>query len=207
MTNKILIIDDNKDILFAMAAICDYENWISYIAANVTEGLKILIDKKPDIILIDYHMPLINGIEGVKKIRKIDKCIPIIVLTIEEDQRVADRFIAAGASDFALKPIKAPDIISRINVHLRFMESIGSANRNFDNYTKGVSIETLDLIKKYMNENEDYNSINDIAENTDLANQTVHRYMQYMECEDLVDVEFKYGKVGRPQKWYRLRLI
>jgi two-component system response regulator DctR len=46
--------------------------------------------------------------------------LPILVLTVDERQELADQFLTAGATDFALKPIKAPDLISRINVHLRY---------------------------------------------------------------------------------------
>ena len=205
MSKKILIIDDDKQILYAMSAICQYQNWIPITACNVEEGIKKYKDKKPDIILIDYHLPVISGIEGVKKLRKIDKDIPIIVLTVEEDQKVADKFIKVGASDFALKPIKAPDIISRINVHIRLKKSIEDSIRGFDDYTKGISQETLEIIQRYMDEEDNYYSINNIAKATGLAYQTVHRYLQHMENEEIVEVSYKYGKVGRPQKRYKLR--
>ncbi len=205
MSKKILIIDDDKQILYAMSAICQYQNWIPITACNVKEGIKKYKDKKPDIILIDYHLPVISGIEGVKKLRKIDKDIPIIVLTVEEDQKVADKFIKVGASDFALKPIKAPDIISRINVHIRLKKSIEDSIRGFDDYTKGISQETLEIIQRYMDEEDNYYSINNIAKATGLAYQTVHRYLQHMENEEIVEVSYKYGKVGRPQKRYKLR--
>lgn len=204
MTKKILIIDDNEDILFAMSAICDYEDWISYTAVNVIEGIKILKAEKPDVVLIDYHMPMINGIEGVKKIRKIDDSIPIIVLTIEEDQDVADEFMSAGASDFALKPIKAPDIISRINVHLRLKKSIETVKKVTTDYSKGISDDTLDKITRYMGKEDKYLPINTIAKNTGLAYQTVHRYLQYMISEDQVELLYEYGDIGRPQHKYKL---
>ena len=55
-------------------------------------------------------------------LRALSHTVPIIVFTIDESQEVADQFLQAGASDFALKPIKAPDIISRIKLHLRLLE-------------------------------------------------------------------------------------
>lgn len=205
MSKKILIIDDDKQILFAMSAICQYQNWIPIIASNVVEGIEKYKSKNPDIISIDYHLPVINGIEGVKKLRKLDKDIPIIVLTVEEDQEVADGFIKVGASDFALKPIKAPDIISRINVHLRLKKSMEDSIKNIDDYTKGISQETLEIIQSCINKRDNYYSINNIAKATGLAYQTVHRYLQYMESEGIVEVSYKYGKVGRPQKRYKIR--
>ena len=51
-------------------------------------------------------MPGINGVEGVQMLRALSHTVPIIVFTIDESQEVADQFLQAGASDFALKPIK-----------------------------------------------------------------------------------------------------
>lgn len=205
MNEKILVIDDDKEILFAISAICEYQNWIPITAGNVIEGIEKYKSKKPDIVLMDYHLPVISGIEGVKRLRKMDKTIPIIVLTIEEDQKVADRFMEVGASDFALKPIKAPDIISRINVHIRLKNTIENSNKEVDDYTKGISNETLEIIEKLMEEKDMYYSIDKISGEIDLAYQTVHRYLQHMENREMVEISYKYGKVGRPQKLYKLK--
>lgn len=204
MSTKILIIDDDKEILYAMTAICKYRKWIPITALSVLDGIEKFKLHKPNLVLIDFHLPIVNGIEGVKRLRRLDKKIPIIVLTVEEDQKVADKFMLFGASDFALKPIKAPDIISRINVHLKMKESILAFSSYEDEYCKGISTETLDIIEKHMDRKETFFSINEIAKNTGLAYQTVHRYLQHMEVENKVEVTYKYGKVGRPQKKYKL---
>ena len=147
MSKKILIIDDDSEILFSMAAICELAGWTPITSLNVRDGIIKFKEQKPDIILIDYHLPILNGIDGVKRLRSLDKEIPIIVLTVEEDQKIADKFLSVGANDFALKPIKAPDIISRIRVHLKLKESMESNQLKFeDNYIKGISNETLDIL-------------------------------------------------------------
>lgn len=205
MSKKILIIDDDREILFSMSAICKYKNWTPITVSSVIEGVEKYKSDKPDIIIIDYHLPIISGLEGVKKIRKLDKKIPVLVLTVEEDQNIADKFIEAGASDFALKPIKAPDIISRINLHIRLKKSIEFSTKKAEDYTKGISEETLEIVQSYMNNEDSYYSINNISKATGLSYQTVHRYLLFMETERLVEVSYKYGKVGRPQKRYILK--
>ena len=64
-------------------------------------------------------------------LRALSHTVPIIVFTIDESQEVADQFLQAGASDFALKPIKAPDIISRIKLHLRPFRTRASKTGTF----------------------------------------------------------------------------
>ncbi len=207
MNEKILIIDDDRSILFSMSAICEIAGWKPLTAISVKDGLKKFKIYNPDIILIDYHLPVINGIEGVKSLRVLDKDIPIIVLTVEENQEVADRFLKVGANDFALKPIKAPDIISRIKVHLKLSESIKqNIEKVVEDCTKGISNDTLELIEKFLANKVGFYSINEIAKETDLAYKTVHRYLLHLENDDKVEISYIYGKVGRPQKKYRLKM-
>lgn len=199
---KILIIDDNKEILFALSTICEYKEWIPITALAVEAGVTKFKEHNPDIVLIDYHMPIINGMVGVKLLRDISDTVPIIVLTVEEKQEIADAFMDAGASDFALKPIKAPDLISRINVHLRLKSNMASNKKAYKEYAKGISLGTLELIENYMSELNDYTSIAAISANTGLAYQTVHRYLQHLIDHDKVNLQHKYGKVGRPKQCY-----
>lgn len=197
----ILCIDDEEEICFALKALFRTQGWATVSACDVNSGLKLFGQVHPTMVLIDYHMPGINGVEGVRLLRRLSANVPIIVFTIDESQSVADEFLAAGASDFALKPIKAPDIISRVRLHLRLLEQ-----QNIDvPFTKGISQGTLELILNYLNQCEDPVTANDISKETGLAYQTVFRYLQHMTQQKLVDVDSVYGKVGRPKQVYRIR--
>mgnify|MGYP000009388543 CR=1 FL=1 len=137
----ILSIDDDPQICFALGELFKFQGWRAVSASDVASGLEAFRRYSPDIVLIDYHMPGVSGIEGVKLLRRQSSSVPIIVFTIDESQTVADTFLAAGASDFALKPIKAPDIVSRIRLHLRF----AGQNRPEPALSKGISGGTLDV--------------------------------------------------------------
>lgn len=212
---SILAIDDDKEILYSLQALFEYQGWNYITAVDIEQGLKAFWDNKPDIILIDYHLPKINGIEGVKMLRQFSPSVPIIVFTIDEAQEVADKFIEAGASDFALKPIKAPDLISRINLHIRLMKqenhvTYANSQKEIINKiaeertSKGIGTATLELMTKFMAENNDYMVVEEIAKGTGLAYQTTYRYLQYMAQEKDVDVKVSYGKIGRPKQTYKL---
>lgn len=203
--SKILIIDDDREILFAMSAICEYKNWKPITALSVKEGVKKFKTLDPDLILMDYHLPKVNGIQGVKRIREISQDVPIIVLTVEEDHKVADKFIEAGASDFALKPIKAPDIIARIKVHMKLKNTMEYLGKSRHDVEKGISKKTLKLIKDFLSsQGNRYSTINEISQSTGLAYQTVHRYIQYLREQNKLHIQQIYGKVGRPKLKYRL---
>lgn len=194
----ILSIDDDKQISFALGELLKLQGWRAYCANSVEKGVELFEKHRPDIVLIDYHMPHVNGVDGVKILRKKDATVPIIVFTIDESQAVADAFLEAGASDFALKPIKAPDLVSRIKLHLRLLE-----HRGQNMLEKGLSQNTLDLIVDYLGTVKDYTTANEIAEGTGLAYQTVYRYLQHLVRIRRVEQFNTYGKVGRPKQLFR----
>lgn len=205
---KILSIDDEAEIRYALGAIFDFEHWNVVMAADVEEGLALFRKHQPDIVLIDYHLPRINGIEGVRMLRRLSPTVPILVFTIDENQEVANRFLEAGATDFALKPIKAPDLISRIRLHIRLLESqqkVPSPESEQPVLAKGIRRTTLELIRDYLKQNPEFITADKIAEGTGLADQTTYRYLQYMASESIVEVNSTYGKVGRPKQGYRLK--
>lgn len=203
---KILIIDDNTDIRYTVSEICSFAGWEVETAVNGEDGLKKAIQYNPDIIIIDYHMPVMDGMQTVKKIRLLGQT-PIIVLTVDERQAVADEFLLSGATDFALKPIKAPDLIARVKVNLRVGELLKeSIKRNEEVFiTKGINPGTLKLIMDFMEQQATPLTIEEITVGIGLAYQTVHRYLLYLSSENKVESDSNYGKVGRPKNKYILR--
>ena len=195
----ILSIDDEENIRFALGELFRFQGWEACCAPTVEKGIEQFRLHRPDSVLIDYHMPGINGVEGVRLLRKLSRTVPIIVFTIDESQEVADQFLQAGASDFALKPIKAPDIISRIKLHLRLLEREQPAQP----LSKGLSEATLQLVLDSLKEGEDYMTVNEVAKSSGLAYQTVYRYLQYLIQNKKVEMVSIYGKVGRPRQLFR----
>ena len=119
---------------------------------------------------------------------------------------MADEFLDAGANDFAMKPIKAPDLISRIKVHARLIDKKGVIEENIYSslkLVKGIQLETFQLIVENMSKDA-YMSIQDIADLTGLAEQTTYRYLQFMKDECIVDTQSSYGRIGRPKQRFKL---
>lgn len=209
MKNKILIIDDSKDIIFAISEFFLMKDWEVYTALSVEEALKIVSTKELNIIIIDYHMPYINGVLGVKLIRQMNENVPIIALTIEGVENIAEEFFLAGADDFAIKPIKVLDLYSRVNVHLNkkkvknlSFETSTTKKEKYGDYKKGISVNTISLIENKMKQIDSYITIEEISEATGLASQTVNKYMNYLVEMKMVNLKIIYGKIGRPRNEY-----
>lgn len=200
---KILAIDDDEEILYALRAVFQYQGWTGITASDVPTGLKLFRTKKPDLVLIDYHLPQVSGIKGVEMIREIDPDVPIIVFTIDESQEVAEQFMKAGASDFALKPIKVPDIISRIRLHIRLLENQKKL-KDRSAPAKGIDTSTLSLVMASLERAQEPVTVETVAGETGLANQTVYRYLQNLIAQGKVEATQSYGKVGRPKQKYSL---
>jgi two-component system response regulator DctR len=151
-------------------------------------------------------MPGWDGLTTVRKIRQQDGAVSILVLTVDERQEIAEKFMVAGATDFAIKPIKSPDLISRIKVNLKInqiqREHIKDKQQVF--IDKGISSATLSIICDFLREQPEAFTIEEITNGVNLAYQTVHRYLQYLTEEGKVEVVPQYGKVGRPKNKYRL---
>ena len=203
---KILIMDDEQSIRYMLSEIFSFVGWESIVYSNGREGVNGFLSHGADMILVDYHMPEMDGIETVRLIREKDGEVPILVLTVDERQEIADRFLDAGASDFALKPVKAPDLIARIQLHQkliaakRAIQSVENQDKIF--VTKGISQTTLSYIEEYLIAAEEPSTVEEISQNLGLATPTVYRYMTYLVEKNKVQAIPSYQKMGRPKNRY-----
>ncbi len=123
---QILIVDDNKNNLFTLRTLINEHIEANIIEADSGQGaLDILLVKLVDLIILDVQMPDMDGFETAKLIRSFKKTrhIPIVFLTAAyKSAEFQQKGFAAGAADYLTKPIDAPQLISRINTYLRFIE-------------------------------------------------------------------------------------
>lgn len=206
---NILVIDDDASIQYMLSEICEFAGWNVNTANNGKEGLKVFAEKGADVVLVDYHMPEMDGIKTVGELRNLNADVPILVLTVDERQEIADRFLQAGATDFALKPVKAPDIISRIQLHARLAQLTRSASQQTSIeerdvfVTKGISKRTLYHISDFLQSNREPFSVDTISKEVGLAYPTVYRYIMHLLDEGKVETIVSYQKMGRPKNLYQ----
>ena len=114
---KILVIDDEKDILLLLKYNLEQEGYIVKTANSGFEALKIVDKFSPQLILLDIMMPKLDGIETCIKLRSVKSLSNayIIFLTAREEEYSEVAAFDAGADDYITKPIKPRALISRIN--------------------------------------------------------------------------------------------
>ncbi len=199
---RIGIVDDHDDIRFTLSQICLLQGWETVCAANYYEALSMMKTGPFDLFMVDYHLPEVDGVEIVREARRQYPKAIILVLTVEENEEVAKRFMAAGANDYALKPIKAVDLVTRINVHLKY-KYISGANADV---AKGISDSSLDMLLHIMSERNAFMAVEEIAQKTGMSNKSVYRYIQHLMKADKLELCSQLdGSIGRPKTFYRLK--
>ena len=117
MQHKILLVDDECDILQMIKDYLELENYLVYTAKNGTEAME-KISVCPDLILLDINMPDLDGMEVCRRIRTFVDC-PILFLTakVEEQDRVNG--LKCGGDDYIVKPFSLAELSARIKANLR----------------------------------------------------------------------------------------
>ncbi|MGB5157620.1 sigma-54-dependent transcriptional regulator [Desulfobacterium sp. N47] len=153
MFPSILIVDDNPSIIQSLKGLLTDEGFEVITASNGYEGLKLIDEESPDLVLLDIWMPGIDGIETLKQIKKDNPYIQVIIITGHGNIETAVNAIKLGAYDLIGKPLSIDKIIVTINNALNFRR-LEEENRYLrkktieKNSVTGNSASITDLKKK-----------------------------------------------------------
>lgn len=121
MAATILIVEDENDLAVMLRYNLEAEGFIVQSALSGDEAATLLRETTPDLILLDWMLPGLSGIELCRRWRAREETasIPIIMLTArgEEDERI--RGLATGADDYIVKPFSIPELLARVHALLR----------------------------------------------------------------------------------------
>ncbi len=141
----ILIIDDDAELRGALIEQFELEDGFQAEGVGVAqEGIDRAVAERPAIILLDVHLPDMDGIEACRKLREQGVRAPVILLTgaaREEADQVAG--LDAGANDYVLKPFKFSVLLARIRAHLRSHEASEDAVFKIGPYEFRPSVRLL----------------------------------------------------------------
>jgi signal transduction histidine kinase/ActR/RegA family two-component response regulator len=117
---RILIVEDTDSIIMLLSEYLRYRGYQILVARNGAEGVKLAREEKPDLILMDVMMPVMNGVEATEKIRAEKDLldIPIIALTALAMAGDRERCLKAGMNDYLSKPVQMKELENLILKHL-----------------------------------------------------------------------------------------
>jgi two-component system alkaline phosphatase synthesis response regulator PhoP len=156
--NKVLIVDDEQDILDMLQYIMEKEGYEVKIARSGPEALVIAQEFQPKLVLLDIMMPQMDGIETCRNMREIEelKDAVIVFLTARSEEYSEIAAFESGANDYIVKPIKPRALVSRIASYFR-KEVISKRNSAISindliidkqSYTVSVGEKKITLAKK-----------------------------------------------------------
>lgn len=119
MEEKILIIEDEEDLVKGLKLNLADEGYKVDWASNGEEGLRKAMEETPDLIILDIMLPKKNGLDVCRELRQKHVTIPIIMLTAKGEEIDKVVGLEIGADDYMTKPFSIRELLARIKAHLR----------------------------------------------------------------------------------------
>ena len=116
MAHKILIIEDDIDMLSFLGILLRESGYEVLPASSATHGLKLAETQKPDLVLLDIMMPDVDGWETCRRLRELGD-MPIVFVTALRDAKNREKGLILG-DDYIVKPFDPRELISRVRSHI-----------------------------------------------------------------------------------------
>ncbi len=136
---RILIIDDEKNIVEALRYNLDREGFETLFSYDGLEGLELARTQLPDLIISDWMLPGLTGLELCRRLstQEETKHIPIILLTVRSDETDKVLGLEMGAHDYVTKPFSTREMVARVKAALRRQETLSAARPQPEMFTLG----------------------------------------------------------------------
>jgi two-component system KDP operon response regulator KdpE len=115
---RVLVVDDERAIRRYLHAALNAQGYTVYDASNGLEALNAVITDKPDLVILDLGLPDLDGVEVTRRLREWTQ-IPIIILSVREQEEDKIAALDAGADDYLTKPFSSGELMARIRVAMR----------------------------------------------------------------------------------------
>ena len=153
---RTLIADDNKQITNILSSYAKNDGYVPIVAYDGKEALELFAKEKIDICLLDVMMPIIDGFELCRTIRK-ESNVPIIMVTAKGEDYERIMGLDIGADDYIVKPFSPAEVMARVRAVMRRIETpeqkrnvikYDNLTVDLDNYTVKIEDTSLTLTKK-----------------------------------------------------------
>lgn len=189
--------------------------------SNGKDALHYLKDHTADLAIMDVYMPVMDGVELLTEIRKLQNHMDVIMVTAATDASHVKQLLGLGVIDYLVKPfeyVRFNHALARFMEHQELLKQETFSQQQLDSLfeissgtssqqdvlRKGLQEKTLDIILSYMKEHPDDALTSEIvAEEVHLSRVTVRRYMNYLLDKKQIVSDIDYTTGGRPSIIYR----
>ncbi len=187
MTPKILVVEDEVKLARFIELELGYEGYDTSVAHDGLSGLTLARDLNPDLIILDWLMPGLTGLELCRRLRTTGNKVPVILLTAKDE--VSDRVagLDAGADDYVVKPFSIEELLARVRAHLR---------RTQDDETELLRFEDLTLNRQTREIFRDNRLIELTAKEFDLLEYLLSHPRQVLTRDRILEEVWGYDFMG-----------
>jgi response regulator of citrate/malate metabolism len=174
----------------------------------------------PDLVLLDVHLPDVNGLDLLKDLREAAPELDVLVISAAREADTVRRALRGGIVHYLMKPFSYDDLRERLEHYQHAYRSLATAeevaqqadiNRVFGVGSadrpppKGFSAETLRLVEQAVREADGDLSAAEAASLLGVSRVSARRYLEHLADTGKVEVRLRYGEVGRPERRYAWR--
>ncbi len=188
----VLIVDDDDEVRELLRVELELEGYTTITAGNGAEAISTIHRISPDVILMDVLMPKMNGIEATEIIKQdeVTKHIPILMITVVDNQEDIIKGLEAGATDYITKPFFLPELKARLNAIIRYKRLYDEIKSMQKQLLKNERINTIKELTSIIQESND-NRLTVILSKVDLIRRKKGKATE----EDLHSIEKAANKV------------
>lgn len=190
-------------------------------ARNGEQAIDFLRKNHVSLVILDVYMPLMDGVETLKKIREEKINTEVIMVTAANDTATLENTMHLGVVDYLVKPFafeRFQVALEKFSAKVSALEKVTVLDQNSidtiisgreskpvtsKKFPKGIQEKTLDLIREYLMNLDTWTDGDSIAENVKLSNVTVRHYMSYLVEIGEIKESINYETGGRPRSLYK----
>jgi response regulator of citrate/malate metabolism len=192
---------------------------VAGVAHRATEALEILASRPIDLVLLDFHLPDVKGLDLLRALRARSAApVDVIAVTAARDPESIRQAIAHGVSQYLVKPFAFATFADKLERYARYRAQVegaaepdqaevdallgtlrGSTARTLP---KGLSATTLDHVRDAVREADQALTASEVAGRCGLSRVTARRYLEHLVVEGVLTLSMRYGGTGRPEHLY-----
>ena len=127
MSKRILIVEDEKNIVDILSFNLSKEGYKTLEAYDGEAGLQLALEQNPDLILLDLMLPKMDGFDVCRNLRKENRSTPVIMLTAREEETDKVLGLELGADDYITKPFSMRELLARVKANIRRNEMVAGS--------------------------------------------------------------------------------
>lgn len=220
---RVLIVDDDFMVARVHTGFVQRTTGFTVVGVAHTgqQALRTAAELRPDLVLLDIHLPDIDGIAVLKRLGGDCPDVDVLAVTADREVRTVRQALRGGVVHYLMKPFTYEDLRDRLEhyagAHRRLADSETTDQSEVDRIfgtrpaqpkatPKGIDPETAKVVERALRNSDQPMSAAEYAELVGISRVTARRYLEHFVSTGQAQVTLKYGSAGRPEHRYRWQL-